>query len=450
MTDAQYENWLANLSAPRVVLCELDYAGGTEYVGSFPYIALPTDADPNRVYDDLLTEAVDIETRIDGLISFGEISLIDDGSITYWVNRAWRGHEIRLYLGGPDWSRDDFRLHAVGINNGISSARRGDLSFEMIDQSAKLDEPIDTGSLPEDAGVVPLALGSVYNAPAFRSSTTTLEYTASFLPVTALTPKDIGNAVPYTADLTNGKFTLDNATNGELTVDIEEQHDTPAEIAAWVAGQYGITVGEIDMPAYTVGLYYSSEVTGRQILDDLCNGLGAYWFLDPLGQLVMRQHVVPSSYDVILFDDDIEDGQIGLSETQPPWASLTLRWGRNYAALRTVAGVIEDSNATESARLKREWSESYAEQDVSDYPLAEDETRDSCISNATDAATERDRLLALKSVRRDVFSIDAFMPVVQVGQSISVEHPRMAGKLGRIISVTRSPTRSSTSLEVWV
>ena len=264
MTDAQYENWLANLSAARVVLCELDYAGGTEYVGSFPYIALPTDSDPNRVYDDLLTEAVDIETRIDGLISFGEISLIDDGSITDWVNRAWRGHEIRLYLGGPDWSRDDFRLHARGINGGITSARRGEITFEMIDQSAKLDEPIDTGSLPDDAGPVPLALGSVYNAPAFRSSTTTLEYTASFLPVTELTPKDIGNSVPHTDDLTAGTFTLENATSGEMTVDIEEQHNTPALIAQWVASEYGITVGEIDMPAYTVGLYYSSEVTGRQ------------------------------------------------------------------------------------------------------------------------------------------------------------------------------------------
>jgi len=450
MTGEQYEAWLADLSAPRVVLCELDHAGGTENVSSHPYISKPTDSTPNRIYDDLLVEAVDIETRIDGLISFGEITLIDDGSITDWVDRAWQGHEIRLYLGGPDWSRDDFRLHAQGINGGITSARRGEITFEMIDQSAKLDEPIDTGSLPDDAGPVPLALGKVYNAPAFRSSTTTLEYTASYLAVTALTPKDIGNTVPHTDDLASGTFTLNNATNGELTVDIEEQHNTPALIAQWVASEYGITVGEIDMPAYTVGLYYSSEVTGRQILDDLCNGLGAYWYLDPLGQLVMRQHVVPIAADVTLYGDDIEDGQIELSETQAPWKSLNLRFGRNYAPLRTVAGVIEDNNATEAARLKREWSESEASQTMTDYPLAEDVTRDSCISNSADAVTERDRLMAIRAVRRDVYSIDAFMPIVEVGQSSAVEHPRMAGRLGRIISVSRSPTRGITSLEVWV
>ena len=268
--------------------------------------------------------------------------------------------------------------------------------------------------------------------------------------MTALTPKDLGNPVPHTDDLAAGKFTLDNATQAELTVDIEEQHNAPTLIAEWVAGEYGITVGEITLPSYTVGLYYNREVTGRQVLDDLCAGLGAYWYLNALGELVMRQHQVSSNAEVTLFDDDIEYNQIGLSATEPPWASLTLRYRRNCAPLSRVAGVIEDGNAEEAARLKREWSETKATQNVSDYPLAEDATRDSCIANATDAEIERNRLLALKAVRRDVYAIDAFMPVVEVGQSIAVEHPRLQGRIGRIISVSRSPTLGNTSLEVWV
>ncbi|NVF16222.1 hypothetical protein [Vreelandella maris] len=452
MTDAQYDNWLADLSAPRIVLCELDYAGSTEYVSSHPYISKPTDSAANRIYDDLLIEAVDIETRIDGLISFGDITLIDDGEITHWVSRAWQGHSIRLYLGGPDWSRDDFRLHARGINGGITSARRGEITFAMDDQSTVLDEPIDTGELPDDGGPVPLALGSVYNAPAYRTSDgTQYEYKASFLPCVSLTPKEGGSTTLTVSNYASeGRFVLDAPVSLDLTVDIEEQHSTPHLIAEWVAGQYGITVGDINMPDYTVGLYYNSEVTGRQVLDDLCAGLGAYWYLNRLNELVMRQHTVPTTADITLFDDDIEYDQIGLSETEPPWSSLTLRWGRNYSALRTVAGVIEDNEPTEAARLKREWSESKATQDVDDYPLAEDATRDSCIANAADATTERNRLLALKAVRRDVYSINAFMPVVEVGQAIAVEHPRMQGRIGRLLAVGRSPTRSTTSLEVWL
>ncbi|RXE48696.1 hypothetical protein [Chromohalobacter israelensis] len=449
MTDTDYEAWLADLSATRCVLCELDYAGGSEYVASRPFISRPTDSDPNRVYDDLLAEAVDIETRTDGLISFGEISLIDDGSLWRWVNRAWQGYPIRLYLGGPDWSRDDFRLHARGINNGITAARRGELAFEMIDQSAALDEPIDTGSLPDDAGPVPLALGRVYNAPLFRVSSTSLTYRASYLAAAALTPKDSGNPVPHSESLAGGTVTLDNAPGDALTVDIIEAHDTPAEIAQWVADRYGLTVGEIALPGYAVGLYYDAAVTGRQILDELCQGLGAYWYLDALGQLVMRQHVIPNTADVVISVDDIEDGQIGLVSTEPPWSSLTLQWGRNYAPLRSVAGVIEDGNATEAARLKRTWSESVGTQSVTDHPLADDATRSSCIQTAADAATERDRLLGIRTMRADVWEIDAFLPPVHVGMSIEIDHPLTLGMIGRLVSVSRAPTRSVTTIQAW-
>ena len=450
MTDAEYDTWLADTSATRAVLCELDYAGGTRCVANYPFISLPSDAAPNRIYDDLLNEAIDIDTRIDGLIGFGEITLIDDGSITDWTQDAWRGHQIRILLGGPEWPLDEFRLHAVGINGGIAGASRGQLSFEMIDNSAVFDEPIDTGQLPDDAGPVPLALGSVYNAPAFRSSTQTLQYTASFLPVTSLTPKDTGNPVPFTADYPNGRFTLQNATQAELTVDIEEQHNTPTAIIQWLADRYGVTLGDVEMPGYTVGLYYSSEISGTQILNELCDGLGAYWFVDQLGELIVRQRTVPDSADVVLFSDDIADAQIGLASTEPPWTSLSLRWGRNYAPLRQVAGVIEDNQPEQAARLKREWSESKSTQPTPNYPLAEEVSRDSCISNANDAVTERDRLLAQRSVRHDIYSIEAFMPVIEVSQSISVEHPRMAGKIGSIISVSRSPTIGSTTIGVWL
>lgn len=449
MTDAQYLAWLADTRAARIVLCELDYAGGTRYVASSAFNSLPSDSLPNQAYDDLLTEAIDIETRIDGLLTFGDITLIDDGSITAWAEDAWHGREIRVYLGGPDWPRDDFRLHARGINDGLQAAQRGEISFSMTDLSAQLDELIDTGQLPDDAGPVPLALGSVYNAPAYRVSSQTLTYRSSFLPVTSLSPKDIGNAIPATYDLPGGAFTIDNATQGQLTADIEEQHNTPAMIAQWVADHYGLDVAEIDMPGYTVGLYYNDAVTGRRVLDDLCSGLGAYWFLDALGRLVMRQHLIPDTADITLVSDDIEFGTARLTSTQQPWASLNLKWGRNYAPLNTVAGVVVDNQPAEAERLQRDWSESKATQSLPDFPLATAEQRESCISNATDAVTERDRLLAIRSERRDVYSLDAFTPAVDVGQAISVEVSRLAGRIGRAISVSKSPTRGITELEVW-
>lgn len=450
MTDAQYENWLADLSAPRALLVELHHADGVEYVANAPYISKPSDSAPNRIYDDLLASAVDISTRIDGLIGFGELSLIDDGEITHWAQRAWQGHPIRLYLGGPDWSLDDFRLLARGRNDGISEAKRGVLTFLMSDESSVLDEQIDTGELPDEAGAVPLVLGYVFNAPAYRVATETLTYRASYLPVTAISAKDNGNLVSHTTDATAGSVELAAPLVGTITVDIEEPHKTPALVATWVADHYGITVGDIDLPGYLVGLHYSGATTGSQILSDLCAGLGAYWYINALGELIVRQHKAADTAELMLFADDIVYDQISLSETESPWRGLTLRWGRNLAPLTTVAAVVDDETPALASRLRREFQESRATQTVDGYPLAENAERDSVIQDAADAATERDRLLALRSVRRELWRIEAFLPPVEIGQAIAVDHPRLAGRVGRIVSIARSPTRSTTALEVWV
>lgn len=450
MNQNEYEAWLADLGARRIVLAELHHAAGVEYVATAPFISEPTDADPNRVYDDILVAAVDITTRIDGLIGFGEVELLDDGNITPWVAYAWQGHPIRLYLGGPEWPRDEFRLLAEGRNGGITSARRGELVFSMQDESSVLDERIDTGQLPDDAGPVPLALGSVYNAPAFRVASQTLTYRASYLPVTSITAKDNGNPVTHATDTAGGTIELADPLNGELSVAIEEPHNTPAQVCQWVADYYGITLGTIELPSYTVGLYYNGDVTGAQILDELCEGLGAYWYIDALGQLTAKQRVEPASADITLVSDDFAQHQITLAETEPPWKGLTLRWGRNYLPLTNIAGVVEEDTPSEAARLRKEWRESTASQVIDDYPLAERAERNSVIANATDAATERDRLLALRSVRREVWSIESFLPLVNVGQAIAVDHPRLAGRVGRINSVARSPTRGTTNLEVWL
>jgi len=451
MTEQQYQAWLADLTVERILLAELEHAEGVEYVATAPYISRPTDSVPNRPYDDILNQAVDISTRIDGLISFGDVSLLDDGRLESWLGRAWTGHPIRLYLGGPEWSLDDFRLLARGRNGGVTEARRGSLTFAMEDESRILDEVIDTGELPDDAGPVPLVLGSVYNAPMPRVETTSVTYRASYLALTGVTPKDNGNPVSYTADLAAGRVTLDATPVGEVTADLEEAHNTPPLIAQWVAGQYGIAVAEIGLPAYRVGLYYSGEVTGRQVLDDLCAGLGAYWYLNALGELVVRQHQAPTGpADLTLVSDEIVYDQLTLAETQAPWKSLRLRWGQNHSPLNQLAGTVAANQPEEAARLKRDWNDSHATQAVGDYPLAESAERDSCIQDAADAATERDRLLAIRSVRRDVWEIEAFLPPVSVGDVIAIEHPRLAGRLGREIGVTRSPTRGVSTLEVWV
>src|SRR5699024_5932453 len=167
---------------------------------------------------------------------------------------------------------------------------------------------------------------------------------------------------------------------------------------------------------------------------------------DPDGLLL----TVPSAADFRLGPDDIAQHQVRLVETQSPWKELTLRWRRNYHPLTTVAGSVEDNNPEEAARLRGEWRERRGAQNVDDYPLAEHVERNSALQTSAGATAERDRLLALRSVRREVWAIEAFTPPVEVGMAIEVEHPLLAGRVGRIISVSRTPTHETTELEVWM
>jgi len=447
VSDAQYEEWLADIDSVRVLLAELDYSGGTAYVATAPFISTPNDSDPNRVYDDILEEAVDATTRIDGLVSFGEVGLINDGELNPWIDRAWNGWPIRLYLGDPTWSRDDFRLWARGVNGGISTAQIGRLAFRMLDTSAGLDVEIDTGDLPNENGPIPLALGSVYNAPAFLLQPAPYEFKASFLPVLELTPKDNGNPIPHTDNLSNGSFEIPSGLVGTLTVDIEEQNNTPALVAQWVANEYGVVIDTIDLPDYTVGLYYKNRVSGRKILDDLCEGIGAYWYINRVGEMVIRQQTVPTEASAVILGDDIAQDQVRLTETQSPWRDYSLQYKQNHNTLTTVADTVND---TEAERLKRQWQEDRQRQSVDDYPLAESVTRPSVLQSQADAATEVARVLSIRSVRRDIWSIETFTPQVNEGDAVTVEVDLMAGKVGRVISIARSPTRGETSLEVWI
>lgn len=452
MTDAQFQRWLESTNEHRVVLVELDHSAGTVQIADQPYLAPASDQLADPVYLDVLKSAVGVSTRIDGLIEIGDITMIDDGSITHWLGYQWRGYPVRIFLGDMTWPRAEFRQVALATNAGITSYRRGQMVMSVTDSSSQLDEPIDTGQLPDDAGPVPLVLGQCYNAPAYRDDTATLHHRVSYLPLVSVTPRDIGNTVPATPDLAGGGFTLDNApgNTSEITAGVHEQHDTPLAIVQWVADHYGREVSPAtSLPDVTVGFQSSSEVTGAQILESLRDTLGAGWMIDALGRLDVRVLTAPGeTADVVLDPDDVQDDTLQLEAVEPPWSALTLRWGRNHVPLRTVAGTISENDPAESERLKREWSESTAEQVLAGYPLAQPETRDTLLQVASEVATERDRRLAYHASRLERWRVTTYRPTVSVYQSITVNVAPIAGRVGRVIAVRQTKVGGKAELEI--
>jgi len=450
MTEQQYQRWLTSPNQSRVVLAELEHSEGMEYVSSRPYISKPTDSAPNRIYDDLLQGQLEISSRIDSRLELGALDLVDDGSITHWVNRRWRGYAVVLKLGDPSWALDDFRVIARQTNGGVIDARRGKIQLGIYDAAAVLEKEIQRPELP-NGQPVPLILGQVFCAPATRISTSELRYRVSWLQVSSMIVRDgNGPVMAHTADYSNGQFVASAYSPRTLMCEVVEPHQTPLQIIQWVADQYNIPLASgISVPSYTLGLRYDGAVSGTQVLDDVCAAIGGHWQITALGELTVSVFELPaSSPDLELDADDIEFGQIALTQTQEPLKTLTLNYARNHTPITEVAGSID---AATSERLKSEWLAVSGSNPVTDYPLAPDQTLETALQLQTHAATERNRRLAIKNERHDVFELRVLRAGLHdvVGKTLAVDHPRLAGRLGRIISARSAPLRDQVTLEVW-
>jgi len=457
ISDAQYEAWLNRSNAERVVLVELHYNDGIEYIANRPYVSQPADTLPNQPFNDVIKDVADVTTRIDGRVELGDIELVDDGTLAGWVDRKWRGHAVVLRLGDAAWSYDDFRIIARQINGGLSSYRRGQLVFDVYDQTALLDKPIQRPAMSAtDDRPQPLILGEVIGAQATQISTQTLLYLFSWLPVTSLVVRDgNGPVMSHTPDLASGQFTLSAYTPRNVICEVTEQHTTAISIIQWVADHYSIPLASgIALPDYTLGLRYDGEVTGRQILDDVCRSLGAKWMINLVGELTVQLLTVPDQAqpaDVEIFADDIELDGIELTQTDEPFKSLTVNFARNYSPMSEVAGSINDADPALAKRLRKEWEVVTSEQGVPGYPLAIEETIETHLVIADDAIEERNRRLGIRNQRRDTWSITAFLTTTKaiVGASVEVHHPYLSGRIGRIISTRMSPVSDRIEMEVW-
>ena len=450
ITDPQYQLWLSQPNQPRVVLAELEHSAGTECVGSRPYISQPTDSAPNRIYDDLLQGELEISARIDSQLELGALDLVDDGSITHWASYRWRGYSVVLKLGDPSWPLDDFRVIARQINSGILDVRRGKIQLGIYDAAAQLQQEIQRPELLSGQPV-PLILGRVFCAPATRISTSTLTYRVSWLPVSSIVARDgNGPVMAHTADYSNGQFVASVYSPRTLMCEVDEPHKTSLQIVQWVADQYSIPLAsDLRLPTYTLGLRYDGAVTGAQVLDDVCTAIGGHWQINALGELAVSVFELPGTEpDLVIDADDIEFGQLALAETQEPLKTLTLNYARNHNPISEVAGSI---SATDAERLKSEWLAVSGSNPEGHYPLAPDQTLDTALQTQAHALTERNRRLQIKSTRHDVYRITVLRPGLQnaVGQSVRVDHPRLTGRIGRVISSRSNPLRDKTELEIW-
>lgn len=466
ITDQEFQAWLTDDHAKRIVLVEMQHSTGTVYLASSPFISEPTDTDPNRHYDDALLRTIGITARLDSHLSIGEIRVVDDGNEIhdspgkYWSTLICQGYDIRFYIGAPFWPRDDFRLVSQAINGGITSSKRGVATFSAIDSRAKLSKPLQTSHLT-NGSPKPIALGKPFNVkPTLKTDGNNPVYLLHEASINSASVRMNGGGAPYTPNWSSGEFTLSGNPTGNLTADPVEPNDTAEKIVKWVCNRFGLAYDSSNLaqlPKYELGLYYSTETQAKRVLDDVATSLNGFWRFGNDNKIQLLQLKAPDAQaDFVITADDIVENGLNLIKVEQPYKKVTVNYKKNYSVVDTDSvSIIASSNPTLAKEMSEEYQAVTVENSVPDHPLAQNKVVATNITNKADANTEAVRLAQLRSVRREIWALDCFIAPAQVviGQTIKLIHHKFGfanGKNARVISISKSFTKNRVQLEIWL
>lgn len=278
-----------------------------------------------------------------------------------------------------------------------------------------------------------------------------------------------------------GYFRLGSSPAGLITADVYETgvagSKTPANVFERILTRWGavgadyvaadITALDALTSSYRIGYWSADETTFAEVLDQVAGSAGAWWGMDRLGQVRVKQFGLPTGTAVATFTpNDIVGGLARVVANEPgrgvPSYEAVLRWKKNYTVQRSdLAGSV---TAERRAVLAEDWQTTRSSF-VGGLPLhllSPSLTFDSLMVEGTIAAlTERLRLLGLRGARRDILefsvALTATTALVDLGDVIELVYPRYGiqavggeeGKLFRVIGLEPDAGQRTVRLTVW-
>lgn len=507
LTTQQFQTWLENPSAIRCMLVEVTAnIGGTEtpiYLSNTNYVTSATETPANTVYLPILKTSVKFTENLnidgDGSLSYGDIAVNNiNGEYDTWLQAAWQGRPISIYIGDPSFTRSDFTLIFSGIVSDITASDRTTLSIQLRDKLQRLNTPITDqvlgnywhGSIvstaiydnPNKEQVKPLIFGEVFNITPMSIDPSMLEYMVHNGPIESIIEiRD--NGVPllssqYTANLTTGTFKLLQSPAGTITCSVQGDKNptyntTVASIIKRIVKDYGnptvagtITDSDIDLVNFAafetahpqnVGIFISGKDNLISICQMLASSVGAQLVATRTGLLKLLKVDIPTTGTYSITDEDIV--QYSLTVSQKPEIISTYKLG--YCKNWTVQDKLLTGIPTEHKDLMaQEWLTTTETNDTANtlYKLnVIPEQKDTLmLTDATgQVLAEATRLVALRSVPRYMyrFTCTAKFLQVQLGDMITLTHRRFglsAGKSAQVLSTEIDWDTGNMNLEVLV
>lgn len=246
---------------------------------------------------------------------------------------------------------------------------------------------------------------------------------------------------------------LDNTAAGLLQRILTEKGYTSAN---WVAADFTALNQSV---ASSIGILVENETTTANLIDGICQSVGAWWGFDRLGRFRVARLDAPSGTPTAAFtDQDILELERQPAQ-EPPWWRVTLTCDPSYAVQdkKSLAGVVPADRAA--------WFEQAAREQVAEDSaikttrlLAQDTPKDDTLLNGiSQAQAEASRRLNLYKTRRDTVTLTVADPLsrystVDLGNVISLTTSRLgygSGKPFTVIGLAADYQRNTLDLTLW-
>jgi len=449
-----------------------------------------------------------------GTVGAGEIVLNNlDGGLHYLRDYGTDGRRVIVYVGEQGALLSTFSVFLTGVVEQVEiGATR--VTIRLRDKLHALQQPMQTllyggtNSLPAGVDGVaddikgqrkPVLYGHCRHIPPVLVNTARLIYQCNAGAVQSIDAVyDQGVALVFGVNRANtaameaaapaagaydtctsaGLIRLGAAPAGRVTMDVHGRGgasgsyvDTAAEIVEGILVDYGvIDPGDIDSAAVAAlasaapaecGWYFTGEVTLQQAVDTILASIGGWLLPDRFGIWQMGQLIAPpGSPDHEFTDVDIlaldaiatRDAGAGV----PIWQAK-LRYA-HYAANFGRADLAGAVTEADKARLLQAWREVAASDSSvqTAHLLATSIVRDTALQDATEAATEVARVLALHKVRRDYvrarIAVTQARAEIELGEEVRLTTARLGYDAGRdfiVVGIDIDAKRSRLTLDLW-
>lgn len=456
LTTQQKLNWLQSQSE-RVILAEIGYndnvSDGVMRIASRSYISKPIDTVPNAAYLGIIKAVPSFSADASGRLNIGNLDIRNNGEYDDWLDWNWGNRTVRIGLGDPSWSLDDFIFTTLQTTKqGMTAPNLDTLRLFFSDTLELLNNPVQTNLLPNN-NPKPLAFGTVFNAtPAFLEATGGASYyQVNDGAIHALTVRGGGLSVAgVTNDLANGKFSINPSPSSKITCDITQKSTTQTivDLVEQVITRLGESarIDAANFAAYKLlypyesGYYVSTRTNALKLIQDALSDqlvLSA----DIAGQFYFWRRGVKTGNETTIYADYrgfIAERGVSVSVASPPIAKIRLGYKANNT-VQSDSELFAGVGAADRDIYGRESQTVSSEQTIANSAEALEYPEFPPLSLQTEegSGNEIATRLALYAKPVKQYTIQSFIdPVtVRLGDTMVLTYPRFGFDAGREMQI---------------